>query len=137
MSEQLSCHAAFHKRVKSQKQVQVPFVPLFLPLYACRFRHSEIPQVPHTERLLLLQVRFFLHAPLQLATVLLAAATAQHMCTAVQTSTSGAACLSLIGVQQLVLGLLIPSFLTFMLDFRVGTAYMPHIQAKSWAVIPS
>lgn len=91
----------------------------------------------YTECLLFMQVRFFLHAPLQLATVLLAAATAQHICTAVQASTSGTACLSLISAQQLVLGLLIPSFLTFMLDFRVGTAYMPHIQAKSWAVIPS
>ena len=94
-------------------------------------------QRPDTEQLLLLQVRFFLHAPLQLATVLLAAATAQHICTAVQASTSGAACLSLISAQQLVLGLLVPSFLTFMLDFRVGKNYMPHIQAKSWAVIPS
>ena len=83
-----------------------------------------------------LQVRFFLHAPLQLATVLLAAASAHRICTAVQASTSGAACLSLISSFQMVMGLLIPSFLTFMLDFRVGTSSLPHVQAKSWAALP-
>ena len=78
------------------------------------------------------QVRFFLHAPLQLATVLLAAASAHHICTALQANTAGAACLSLISAFQMVLGLLVPSFLTFMLDFRVGLGYMPHVQAKYW-----
>ncbi|KAL3144765.1 hypothetical protein ABBQ38_001880 [Trebouxia sp. C0009 RCD-2024] len=84
-----------------------------------------------------LKVRFFLHAPLQLVTVLLAAASAQHVCSAVQATTGGAACLSLISAQQLFLGLLIPSVLMFVLDYRVGSGYMPHIQAKHWAHMPS
>ncbi len=83
------------------------------------------------------QVRFFLHAPLQLATVLLAAASAHSVCTAVQANTTGAACLSLISALQMLLGLLVPSFLTFMLDFRVGSGYMPHVQAKCWLISQS
>lgn len=83
------------------------------------------------------QVRFFLHAPLQLVTVLLAAASAQHICSAVHATGGGAACLSLISAQQLILGLLIPSVLMFALDYRVGSGYMPHIQAKHWAHMPS
>ncbi|DBA75798.1 hypothetical protein WJX77_002902 [Trebouxia sp. C0004] len=82
-----------------------------------------------------LKVRFFLHAPLQLATVLLAAASAHHICTAVQANTTGAACLSLISALQMLLGLLVPSFLTFMLDFRVSSSYLPHVQAK-YRLIP-
>ena len=81
------------------------------------------------------QVRFFLHAPLQLATVLLAAASAHHICTAVQANTTGAACLSLVSALQMLLGLLVPSFLTFMLDFRVSSSYLPHVQAK-YRLIP-
>lgn len=82
-----------------------------------------------------LKVRFFLHAPLQLATVLLAAASAHHICTAVQANTTGAACLSLVSALQMLLGLLVPSFLTFMLDFRVSSSYLPHVQAK-YRLIP-
>ena len=79
-----------------------------------------------------MQVRFFLHAPLQLVTVLMAAASARDICGVVQASTNGAACLSLISALQMLWGLLIPSFLTFMLDFRVSTGFIPHVQAKTW-----
>ena len=104
----------------------------------CRFpllRHLTLT-LPYHVGLSCVQVRFFLHAPLQLVTVLLAAASAQDICSAVQATSGGAACLSLISAQQLVLGLLVPSFLMFMLDYRVGSGYMPHIQAKSWARMP-
>ncbi len=84
---------------------------------------------------LAMQVRFFLHAPLQLATVLLAAASAHHTCTAVQANTTSAACLNLISALQMLLGLLVPSFLTFVLDFRMSSSYLPLVQAK-YSLIP-
>jgi hypothetical protein len=81
-----------------------------------------------------LQVRFFLHAPLQLASVLFAAMSTPEICGAFFDSTSNLQCVGIISALQLSLGLLLPSICVHFLERRSGRAFLPHMQAKRWLV---
>lgn len=83
-------------------------------------------------RHLLLQVRFFLHAPLQLASVLFAAMSTPEICGAFFESTSNIPCVGIISALQLSLGLLLPSVCVYFLEGKSGRAFLPHMQAKRW-----
>jgi hypothetical protein len=86
---------------------------------------------------LLLQVRFLLHAPLQLASVLFAASSAAVVCEPLSTHSSSLQCMALVSGMQLTLGLVLPSALVCYLDSRKGSrTCMPHMQAKRWLVPP-
>ena len=87
--------------------------------------------------LIFMQVRFFWHVPLQLASIVLAAGGAPHICRALQANASGTACLSLVTALQMLMGLAVPSFLTFLLDFRISSGYMPHVQPNAWLLSQS
>lgn len=91
----------------------------------------------HYLLLLCLQVRFFLHAPLQLASVLFAAMSTPEICGAFFDSTSNIRCVGVISVIQLSLGLLLPSICLHLLDGRLGRAFLPHMQAKRWLMNPA
>lgn len=84
-----------------------------------------------------MQVRFFLHAPLQLASVLFAATSTPDLCGMLLQSTSSLRCIGLISGLQLTLGLLVPSVLVYFLESRSGRTFMPHMQAKRWLLSPS
>lgn len=75
-------------------------------------------------------MRFFLHAPLQLASVLFAATTTPDVCGALLRDTAGVRCIGLISALQLTLGLLLPTVLVYWLESRSGRTFMPHMQAK-------
>ncbi len=81
-----------------------------------------------------MQVRFFLHAPLQLASVLFAATSTPDVCgSLLQGNTSSLRCIGMISVLQLSLGLLLPSAIVYYLEGRGGSrSFMPHMQAKRW-----
>lgn len=81
-----------------------------------------------------LQVRFFLHAPLQLASVLFAAMSTPEICGAFFDSTSNPQCVGIISALQLSLGLLLPSICVYFLERRSGRVFLPHMQAKRWLV---
>ena len=85
--------------------------------------------------LLGLHVRFFLHAPLQLASVLFAASATTDVCTRIFASTSGLGCMSVVSALQLSLGVVVPSVLVHVLEMRVSPGdkpQLPHVQAKRW-----
>lgn len=81
-----------------------------------------------------LQVRFFLHAPLQLASVLFAAMSTPEICGAFFESTPNIRCVGVISALQLSLGLLLPSICVYFLEGRSSRAFLPHMQAKRWLV---
>ena len=82
------------------------------------------------------QVRFFLHAPLQLVSVFFAAASTSDMCSALYSSIPGVGCIGVISALQLSLGLLLPSLVVHCLDSKGTPTYMPHVQAKRWLPHP-
>ncbi|GAB4823699.1 hypothetical protein N2152v2_010745 [Parachlorella kessleri] len=57
------------------------------------------------------QMRFFLHAPLQLASVLFAASSTTDVCSLLLSSTTGLGCMSLVSLLQLSVGVVIPSLM--------------------------
>lgn len=77
-----------------------------------------------------------MHAPLQLASVLLAAASTTEVCNAVLGESISMACMSLISLMQLSLGLAVPGAILFALDSRTTRTFMPHVQARRWLVHP-
>eukprot|EP00878_Enallax_costatus_P017333 GHUV01018204.1.p1 GENE.GHUV01018204.1~~GHUV01018204.1.p1 ORF type:complete len:568 (+),score=175.64 GHUV01018204.1:651-2354(+) len=79
-----------------------------------------------------LQVRFFLHAPLQLASVLFAATTTPDICGALLDNTSSVRCIGIVSGLQLTLGLVLPSLLVYCLESKPNHAFLPHMQAKRW-----
>lgn len=83
-----------------------------------------------------LQVRFFLHAPLQLASVLFAATSTPDICGAFFDSTSSLRCIGIISAVQLSLGLVLPSLMVYLLEGRSGRVFLPHMQAKRWLLHP-
>jgi hypothetical protein len=83
-----------------------------------------------------LQVRFFLHAPLQLASVLFAATSTPDICGAFFDSTSSLRCVGIISAVQLSLGLVLPSLMVYLLEGRSGRVFLPHMQAKRWLLHP-
>ncbi|KAF6257539.1 hypothetical protein COO60DRAFT_1523258 [Scenedesmus sp. NREL 46B-D3] len=83
-----------------------------------------------------LQVRFFLHAPLQLASVLFAATSTPDICGAFFDSTSSLRCIGIISAVQLSLGLVLPSLMVYLLEGRSRRAFLPHMQAKRWLLHP-
>lgn len=83
-----------------------------------------------------LQVRFFLHAPLQLASVLFAATSTPDICGAFFDSTSSLRCIGIISAVQLSLGLVLPSLMVYFLEGRSGRVFLPHMQAKRWLLHP-
>jgi hypothetical protein len=86
---------------------------------------------------LALQVRFFLHAPLQLASVLFAAMSTPEICGAFFESTSNVRCVGILSALQLSLGLLLPSVCVYFMEGRPGRAFLPHMQAKRWLLNPA
>jgi len=82
------------------------------------------------------QVRFFLHAPLQLASVLFAATSTPDICGAFFQATSSLRCIGIISGVQLSLGLVLPSIMVYCLESRSGRVFMPHMQAKRWLLHP-
>lgn len=83
------------------------------------------------------QVRFFLHAPLQLASVLFAATSTPDICGAFfDSSTSSLRCIGIISAVQLSLGLVLPSLMVYLLEGRSGRVFLPHMQAKRWLLHP-
>jgi hypothetical protein len=79
-----------------------------------------------------LQVRFFLHAPLQLASVLFAALSTPNICGAVFESTNNIRCIGLVSALQVSLGLVVPSLCVWLLEGRSGPGrqFLPHAQVK-------
>jgi hypothetical protein len=84
-----------------------------------------------------LQVRFFLHAPLQLASVLFAATSTPDVCGAFFDSTSSFRCVGIVSMVQLSLGLVLPSLMVYLLEGRPGRVFLPHMQAKRFLMHPS
>lgn len=82
------------------------------------------------------QVRFFLHAPLQLVSVLFAATSTSDICGRLLDGTSGLRCIAVISALQLSLGLLLPAALVHFLEARGGRCFLPHMQAKRWLLHP-
>jgi hypothetical protein len=82
------------------------------------------------------QVRFFLHAPLQLASVLFAATSTPDICGLFFESTSSLRCIGIVSALQLTLGLVLPSAMVYFLESRSGRCFMPHMQAKLWLPHP-
>ena len=81
------------------------------------------------------RVRSLLHAPLQLASVLFAAAATTDLCTWAFGSVAGARCMGAVSLLQLSLGVGLPAVLVHVLDSRAGAKpYLPHVQAKRWLV---
>ena len=79
------------------------------------------------------QVRFFLHAPLQLASVLLAASATTDVCSRLLAAPSGVRCMGVVSALQLSLGVVLPAVLSHTLDARCGARRsLPHVQAKRW-----
>ena len=84
-------------------------------------------------------MRFFLQAPLQMASVLLAASSTSGVCSALLGSRSSLHCLGVISMLQLSLGLLLPSAVIWALEAKTGRAghtFMPHCVAKRWLLRP-
>lgn len=79
-----------------------------------------------------LQVHLFLHAPLQLTSVVFAASSTSHVCSTMLSSTRGLECLGLISILQLSVGVITPAILVFALDLRTSRTFLPHVQAKRW-----
>ncbi len=81
-----------------------------------------------------MQVRSFLHAPLQLASVLFTAATTTDLCSSLFGGALGLRCMSAMSLLQLSLGVVAPAVLVAVLEARsVGEKpYLPHVQAKRW-----
>eukprot|EP00887_Chlorella_sp_A99_P000529 scaffold17.g529.t1 len=80
-------------------------------------------------------MRFFLHAPLQLASVLFAASSTTKVCSRFFASTTGLGCMSAVSLVQLSLGVFVPTLLGQLLDARSAgdkPAFLPHVQAKRW-----
>lgn len=77
-----------------------------------------------------LQVRFFLHAPLQLASVLFAATSTREVCGPSVQPASSPRCMLLISALQLFLGFGLPGAIVWALEGRGGRVYMPHMQCK-------
>lgn len=82
------------------------------------------------------QVRFFLHTPLQLVSVLFAATSTPDICGRFFETTNSLRCIGIISVLQLSLGLVLPSVLVFFLESRSGRGFMPHMQVKRWLMQP-
>lgn len=80
------------------------------------------------------QVRSFLHAPLQLASVVFAAATTTDLCSALFGGVFGLRCMGVMSLMQLSLGVVVPSLLVHVLEMRNSgqKPYLPHVQAKRW-----
>lgn len=83
-----------------------------------------------------LQVRFFLHTPLQLASVLFAATSTPDICGRFFETTDSLRCIGIISMLQLSLGLVLPSVLVYFLESRTGHGFMPHMQVKRWLLQP-
>jgi hypothetical protein len=81
------------------------------------------------------QVRFFLHAPLQLASVLFAAMSTPEICGAFFESTSNIRCVGIVSALQLSLGLLLPSICVYFFEGRPSRAFLPHMQAKRGCLV--
>lgn len=78
-------------------------------------------------------IRFFLHAPLQLASVLLAASATTDVCSRLLAAPSGVRCMGVVSALQLSLGVVLPAVLSHTLDARYGAKrLLPHVQAKRW-----
>lgn len=82
-----------------------------------------------------MQVRFFLHAPLQLASVLFAAMSTPEICGAFFESTSNIRCVGIVSAVQLSLGLLLPSICVYFCEGRPCRAFLPHMQAKRGCLV--
>lgn len=79
------------------------------------------------------QMRFLLHAPLQLASVLFAASSTTEVCGRFFASNTSLGCMGAVSLMQLSLGVLIPSIMCHLLDMRsTDKPYLPHVQAKRW-----
>ena len=80
-------------------------------------------------------MRLFLHAPLQLASVLFAASSTTEVCSRFFASTTGLGCMSAVSLVQLSLGVFVPAIMVTLLDARSASDklyYLPHVQAKRW-----
>ena len=76
------------------------------------------------------QVRFFLHTPLQLASVLFAATSTPALCGRLWGRTDSLACAASVSALQLALGLALPGALVYVLEGRTGRGFMPHVAVK-------
>lgn len=79
-----------------------------------------------------LRMRALLHAPLQLASVLFAAASTTQLCTQAFGEPKGLRCMGAVSLLQLLLGVLLPSLAAHLVDLKASTGkhHLPHVQAK-------
>lgn len=79
-------------------------------------------------------MRFLLHAPLQLASVLFAASSTTEVCGRFFASTTSLGCMGAVSFMQLSLGVFLPGLMCHLLDMRstADKPYLPHVQAKRW-----
>jgi hypothetical protein len=84
------------------------------------------------------QMRFLLHAPLQLASVLFAASSTTEVCGRFFASNTSLGCMGAVSLMQLSLGVFIPGIMCHLLDMRGSPdkPYLPHVQAKRWLLQP-
>ncbi|KAI7838043.1 hypothetical protein COHA_008127 [Chlorella ohadii] len=85
-----------------------------------------------------LVMRFLLHAPLQLASVLFAASSTTEVCGRFFASNTSLGCMGAVSLMQLSLGVFIPGIMCHLLDMRGSPdkPYLPHVQAKRWLLQP-
>ena len=76
------------------------------------------------------QMRFLLHAPLQLASVLFAASSTSEVCGRFFASNTGLGCMGAVSLMQLSLGVFIPGIMCHLLDMR-STGEQRHPRARA------
>ena len=84
----------------------------------CSYAFSLPPLLPHSHPL---QMRFLLHAPLQLASVLFAASSTTEVCGRFFSTTTSLGCMGAVSLMQLSLGVFIPGIMCHLLDMRSTT----------------
>jgi hypothetical protein len=98
---------------------------------------TPLPTPPHPMQLVLLlmvagtHARFLLQAPMQLASVVFAAASTSTVCTAAFASTQGLGCMGLMSALQLSVGVVLPSALIQIMDSRDRAIHAPAGPAKA------
>jgi hypothetical protein len=82
-------------------------------------------------------MRFLLHAPLQLASVLFAASSTTEVCGRFFASTTSLGCMGAMSLMQLSLGVLLPSIMCHALDMRSAAGARRHAAApRLLALVP-
>lgn len=84
-----------------------------------------------------MQRRVFLHRPLQLASVLFAAASTGGLCARAFESTASPGCWGLVSCVQLTIGVIVPHLLVFCLDVRTAWKSLRPVGGAAVSVLQS